>query len=191
MLSSPKTYEDWKDFFTKRLVEAGAFRLSETFCKGDTDIEIYAALRENPETTIEVGYLSRMTLIYIQISNPSTPGKNRQQEMEHLYKYQFDKEKQYGPPGLDFNELNVQGISDYLGQGFNGKEIVYYRRGKPVKSKLTTSYYPDSPQSTITFDFDEESLFKRLFNKIFKGQEKYDEVKTIDLQNVFGGLDSS
>jgi hypothetical protein len=191
MLNSPQIYEDWKDFFTKRLVDTRAFRLSEAFSKGDTDIEIYSALRGNPDTTIEVGYFSPMALIYIHIFNPSTPGKNRQQEIEHLYKYEFDAEKQYGLPGLDFNEINVQGISNHLDQGFNGYETIYYRKGKPVKSKLTTSYYPDSPQSTITYHFHQERLFKRLLNKFLKGNEKYDEVKNVDLRNIFGGLNGS
>lgn len=97
MLHSPKSYEDWKDFFTKRLVDSGAFGLSETFSKGDTDIEIYSALRHNLETIIQVGYFSPMTLIYIHIFNSATPGKNRQQEIEHLYKYEFDEKKTVWP----------------------------------------------------------------------------------------------
>src|SRR5690349_11509182 len=125
-------YEDWKDFFAKKLLSTGDFSLTNTYSKGDTDVEIYSALKNNLETTIEVGYLSSMTLIYLHIFNPQTPGKNRQQEIEHLYKYEFDAEKQYGPPGLDFDEINILGISNYLDQGFNGKEMVYYINNKPV-----------------------------------------------------------
>lgn len=191
MLNLPQSYDDWKDFFTKRLVETGSFRLSETFTKGDTDVEIYSALRGNPDTTIQAGYFSPTTLIYIHIFNPATPGTNRQQEIEHLYKYEFDAEKQYGPPGLDFNEINVQGISNLLDQGFNGTETVYYRKGKPVKSRLTTSYYPDSPQRTITYQFHQEPFFRRLLSKIKGQNSEYDEMKTIDLKNVFSGLNGS
>jgi len=191
MLHSPQSYDDWKDFFTKRLVDSGAFRLSETYSKGDTDIEIYSALRHNLDTTIQVGYFSPMTLIYVHIFNPATPGKNRQQEIEHLYKYEFDDKKQYGPPGLDFNEINVQGICSLLEQGFNGSEKIYYQKGKPIKSTLTTSYYPDSPQSTITYRFHEEPFFKRLLNKIRGRHNQYDNVKTIDLRDIFGGLNGS
>jgi hypothetical protein len=129
-----------------------------------------------------------MTLAYIHIFNPSTPGKNRQQEIEHLYKYEFDKEKQYGPPGLDFNELNVHGISNYLDQGFNGSETVYYHNGRPVKSRLTTSYYPDSPTSTITYHFQEELFFKRVLNKLLGRQSRYEQTKIINLKDIFGGL---
>ena len=181
-------FEDWKDFFTQRLVDSGAFRLSKTFSKGDTDIEIYSALTGNPDTEIQVGYFSPISIIYVHIFNPITPGKNRQQEIEHFYKYEFDKEKQYGPPGLDFNEINVQGISNYLDQGFNGSETVYYRNGRPVKSKLTTSYYPDSPSSTMTYHFHEEPFFKRVLNRLLGRQSQYEETKTIDLQGIFGGL---
>ena len=167
------------------------FCLSKTFSKGDTDIEIYSALRHNLDTTIQVGYFSSMTLIYIHIFNSATPGKNRQQEIEHLYKYEFDDKKQYGPPGLDFTEINVQGISNLLDQGFNGSETIYYRNGKPIKSTLTTSYYPDSPQSTITYRFHEEPLFKRLLNKILGQHNQYANIKTIDLQDIFSGLNGS
>ncbi|HKO80349.1 MAG TPA: hypothetical protein VJU78_08145, partial [Chitinophagaceae bacterium] len=110
---------------------------------------------------------------------------------EHLYKYEFDTEKQYGPPGLDFNEINVQGISNYLEQGFNGSETDYYRKHKLIKSKLTTSYYPDSPKSTITYYFHNEPIYKRLFNKITGRNNGYDEIKTIDLRNIFNGLNGS
>ena len=188
MLNSLQSYEDWKDFFTKRLIDTGAFRLSESFTKGEIDIEIYFALRGNLDTEIQVGYFSPMTLLYIHIFNPLTPGKNRQQEIEHLYKYEFDKEKQYGPAGLDFNEVNVQGINNYLDQGFNGSETVFYRHGRPVKSKLTTSYYPDSPTSTITYHFHEEPFFKRVLNRLLGRQSQYEDTKTINLQDIFGGL---
>ena len=191
MLDTFLSYEDWKDFFTKKLLNTGLFSLSQTFSKGDADVEIYCALKGNPKTTIEVGYFSSMTLIYIHIFNPETPGKNRQQEIEHLYKYEFDSEKQYGPPGLDFDETNIKGISNYLDQGFNGSEIVYYKKGKPIKSKLTTSYYADSPQNTITYHFNDDPLYKKLFNKILRIQYQYDEIKHIDLRNVFSGLNGS
>jgi hypothetical protein len=148
-------------------------------------------LKGNPNTTIEVGYFSSMTLIYLHIFNPETPGKNRQQEIEHLYKYEFDSKKQYGPPGLDFNEINVKGISNYLNQGFNGNENVHYKNGKLIKSKVTTSYYPDSPQNTITYHFNAEPLYKRLINKILGRRDQYDEIKHIDLQNIFSGLNGS
>lgn len=185
------SYEDWRDFFTKKLLNTGWYYLSNTFSKGDTNVEIYSPLKGNPNTTIEVGYFSSMTLIYIYIFNPETPGKNRQQELEYLYKYEFYSEKQYGPPGLDFNEININGISNYLNQGFNGYETVFYKKGKLIKSKLTTSYYPDSPQSTITYHFNSETLFSRLVNILLIRRTQYDEIKRIDLQNIFSGLNGS
>ena len=191
MIDTVLSYEDWEDFFKKNLLDTGQFSLLRTFSKGDTDVEVYSTLKGNPDTTIQVGYFSCMTLIYINIFNPATPGKNRQQEFEHLYKYDFDTEKQYGPPGLEFKEINVQGISKYLQQGFNGSETVYYRRNKLIKSKLTTSYYPDSPKSTITYYFYNEPIYRRLLNKIFGRDNVYDEIKTINLRDVFGGLNDS
>lgn len=188
MLDTVLSYEDWRDFFTKQLINTGRFYLLNTLSKGDTDVEIYSALKGNPNTFIEVGYFSSMTLIYIHIFNPETPGKNRQQEIEHFYKYEFNSEKQYGPPGLDFNEININGISNYLNQGFNGKESVYYKKGRLIKSRLTTSYYPGSPQSTMTYHFNVEPLYKRFLKKFLGRSTEYDEIRHIDLQNVFSGL---
>jgi len=185
-----RQYEDWKDFFTKRLLDTGEFLLLTTTSKGNTEIETYSAIKGNPDTTIAVGYFSPMTIIYVHILNPATPGKNRQQELEHLYTYEFDPEKQYGPPGLDFNEINVKGINNYLEQGFNGEETVYYRNGKLVASRLTTSYYPDSPKTTTSYWFTTEPLINRLFKKLSGTGDRYDEVKNIDLSSVFKGLRS-
>jgi len=191
MIDTVLSYEGWRDFFTKKLIDTGLFSLSHKFSKGDTDVEIYSTLKGNLNTTIEVGYLSATTLIYIHIYNPETPGKNRQQEIEHLYKYEFDSEKQYGPPGLDFNEINIKGISNYLDQGFNGTEVVYYKKGKPIKSRVSTSYYPDSPQSTITYHFNGEPIYKRLLTRILRRSNQYDGIKHIDLRNIFSGLNGS
>jgi len=184
-------YEDWKHFFTKKLLDSGEFFLLKTTSKGDTEIEIYSAIKGNPDTTIAVGYFSPMTIIYVHILNPATPGKNRQQELEHLYTYEFDLKKQYGPPGLDFNEINVKGINNHLEQGFNGNETVYYRNGMLVFSRLTTSYYPDSPKTTTSFRFTKEPLINHLFKKLLGIRDRYDEVKNIDLSSVFKGLRSS
>jgi hypothetical protein len=188
MLTFTEPYQDWKDFFTKKLLDSGYFILSHTLSKGDTDVQSYSALKGNLNTTIEVGYFSPMTLIYVNILNPETPGKNKQQEAEHLYKYDFHSEKQYGPPGLDFNETNVRGMEHFLNQGFNGKELVYFKNGKPIMSKLTTSYYPDSPSSTFTYYFDHTSVVSRLAKNLLKVGDKYDEVREIDLKKIFTGL---
>jgi hypothetical protein len=187
-MSSIQLFSDWNDFFTKRLVDTGAFRLSEVSAKGDTTIEIYTALTGHPDTVIEVGYFSPMTIIYVHIFNPLTPGKNRQQEIEHLYKYEFDEVKQYGPPGLDFTDINVQGISNYLDEGFNGNETVYYHHGKTVRSVLTTSYYPDSLVRTMTYHFHEPPFIKRILNRMFGRQKQYDDIRTVSLNEIFGGL---
>ena len=188
MLDNVLSYEDWRDFFTKQLLETGNFDLSNTDSKGNTDIEIYTALKGDPGTTIHVGYFSSMTLIYIHILNPETPGNNRQQEIEYLYKYSFDPEKQYGPPGLEFNETNIQGISNYLNKGFNGLETVYYRKNKLIKSRLTLRDDPDSPGFTVTYHFNEKPFLIRLFKKLFHTKEEYDEIRNIDLRTVFEGL---
>ena len=110
--------------------------------------------------------------------------------IKYLPALQSPLSDQYGPPGLDFNEINVKGINNYLEQGFNGKETVYYRNGRPVSSRLTTSYYPDSPKTTTLYRFTTESLINRLFKKLLGTRDRYDEVKNIDLSSVFKGLRS-
>ena len=182
------SYEDWHDFFTKRLTNSGAFQLSETFSVNSTEIEIYSALKGNLDTRIELGYLSPTLLVYLQIINPATPANNKQQQIEHFYKYDFDQRKQFGPPGLEFNEVNIQGINSYLEQGFNGSETIYYRNGTPIKSTLTTRYYSDSPETTVAYYFQKKSIFVRLLNILFGRHTEYDEVKTVNLQEIFGGV---
>jgi len=152
-------------------------------------------LKGNPDTRIEVCYLTPKRLIFIHIFNPATPGKNRQQVLKNLCNYEFGSQKETGQPGLDFSEINIKGISNYLKQGFNGNETIYYRKGSPAKSRLTTSSYPGSPQHTITYHFHEQPFLEKLqpflekFLNIVIGREiEYDEVQTIDLQNVFSGL---
>ena len=68
---------------------------------------------------------------------------------------------------------------------------VYYRGGKPVKSILTTSYYPHSPANTYTYHFHKEPILKRIWNKITGHREDYDEIKTIDLRDIYNGLNGS
>ena len=182
--------EDWPAFFSRLLTGSGAFRLGGSRQVNDTTVETFTALRGHPDTLIEVGYLSPTTLIYLNILNPATPGHNRQQEIEHLYRYEFDNEKQYGPPGLEFNDVNRAGIEGRLAEGFHGTETVYYRDGRPVRSVLTTSTYPDSPAFTFTYRFDRQPFWRRLLDKFRESIPEYDEVRTISLNEVFAGLKS-
>lgn len=132
-----------------------------------------------------------MTLIYLHIFNPSTPGNNKKQEIEYFYTYVFEEGDDPGPPGLDLNEVNINGISSLLNQGFNGTEIVYYKHGRAVKSKLTTSYYPTSPQTSTTYYFNTKPFLKRLYNKLIGQNTKYEDIKIINLKDIFSGLSGS
>jgi len=190
MQSGLPMYENWRDFFSKRLVQSGAFALSDSQKKGDIDKEVYRALTGDLWTTIEVGYFSSMTLVYVYILHPHTPGNNKRQQEEYLYKYEFHPEKQYGGPGLDFEEMNVQGINNLLIQGLHGSEKVFYKNGKPVRSELTASYYWDSSRFTRKYNFTKASFCRRLLNKIAGTGEQYHEVRIVNLRDVFSGLDS-
>jgi hypothetical protein len=183
MHSAIQSYNTWKDFFSHEVGMSGHFELANSVTKGSTDIEVYRALTADLLTTIEVGYLNADLLIYMHILNPKTPAKNRQQQLEHFYQLQFVGDGDYGDPGLEFNICNVASIRRILQGGFYGEEKVYLKNGKPIKSILTTRYYPDSPEETRTYNFSRGGLWEKLFRSVHP-----DEVRRIDLRGVFPGL---
>lgn len=183
------TYEDSKDFFKKRLTNSKQFLLTHSSTKGDTDKEVYTQQIGNPLTTIELGYLSRTSLIYIQIFNPDTPGHNRQQEIEHFYKYSFSDDQTYGDPGLDFDIDNLTTINRLLTQGLQGKETSFYKNGRLIKSKLSLTYgvYTQDYSFNFTYRFNDSNFLVRQLKKLFGVKDNY-EIKEVSLQSVFGGL---
>lgn len=191
MLDTIDSYEDWKDFFVKNLTSGDQFNLTSSEPSSGLDIEIYSALTGDKATTIQIEYLSSMTLLFLKILNPKTPGKNKQQENEYFYKYSFDKEKQYGGPGLEFNKINIDGIKNFLKEGFHGTETIYYLGQKPIKSVLSTSYYRDSISYKMTYYFDKVSIVRRLIEKIFLIEPKVDRVESVDLTEIFPGINGS
>lgn len=173
-------YEDWKDFFGKRLTGNNDFKLAKS-TPSDRDVEIYISLKYNLDTYIEIEYFSPVTLFSVKILNPATPGKNKEQDNEYFYRYSFTPGKDYGGVGLDFNEMNIEGIDGLLSEGFSGQETVYYTNGKPIKSVLQTDI-------NYTYRFDNNSFWGRLLKKWVGGEEKYDEVRTINLNEIFKGI---
>lgn len=173
-------YDDWKDFFAKRLTGNNDFKLTNS-TPGGRDVEIYSSLKHNPDTYIEIEYFSPVTLFSLKILNPATPGKNKEQDNEYFYRYQFTPGKQYGGVGLDFDEMNVEGIDGLLSEGFSGQETVYYKNGKPVKSVLTSGI-------SYTYHFDNSGFWGRLRQRWAGGREEYDEVRIIKLEDIFKGL---
>jgi hypothetical protein len=183
------SFLNWKDFFRKRLIESDFFSLTQSLTSGSTYIEIYASKKGDLQTTIEVGYLSDITLIYLNILNPNTPGHNRQQLIEHFYKNEFPSNESYGDPGLDFNEQNLEALYRQLSLGLNGKETLYYKNGKLIKSILTLTYGTHTQTSSIfTHYFTNVPFPVRLFKNLIGEKEKYD-IKEVDLRLVFGGID--
>jgi len=191
MLDTIDSYEDWNDFFAKTLTGGDQFCLTSSVSKKGLDIEIYSALHGDKDTTIQIEYLSSMTLRFLKILNPKTPGKNKQQENDYFYKYSFDKEKQYGGVGLDFDKVNIDGIKNFLTEGFHGTETIYYFKDSPIKSVLSTNYYRDSPNYAITYYFDTSSTFGRLIKKLFAIGPKVDRVESVDLNEIFPGIHGS
>lgn len=183
------TYEDWKDFFNKRLTSNEEFIMTHLSTKGNTEKEVYTQQIGNPLTTIEVSYLSRTSLIYIQILNPDTPGHNRQQEIEHFYKYSFSNDKTYGDPGLDFDIDNLKAIDRVLTNGLRGKEELFYKNGKLIKSKLSLQYgvYTQDYSFTCTYRFSDDNFLIRQLKQLFGLKDKYD-IREVNLPSIFGGL---
>jgi hypothetical protein len=180
-------YKNWKEFINAALTKNKQFRLDNSFQKGQTDIEIYRQLLGDTETTLKIGYLAGDRLIYIDTFNDKTPGLNKNQ-IEYFNEHDFSESKSYGKPGLEFNEVNQQGVLDQLSKGLSGIEIIYLKDGKPSFSKLTIHYDNDeNNSSTHTYNFDNISVWTRL-KKMFNKQDKNYQTIEINLKNIFGGL---
>jgi hypothetical protein len=180
-------YKNWKEFINATLTRNKQFRLDNSFQKNQTYIEIYRQQLGDTETTFEIGYLIGDRLIYIHTYNDKTPGLNKNQ-IEYFNEHDFSENESYGMPGLDFNEVNQQGISDQLKLGIRGTEIIYLINGKPSFSKLTICYGLDETNIfNHTYNFENISIWTRLKNMFKKQTNNYQEIE-INLKNIFGGL---
>jgi hypothetical protein len=182
-------FQDWKDFFNKRLTIRNHFMLTHSSMKGDTDIEVYTQQVNDLLTTIEIGYLSKESLIYLHIFHPDTPGHNKQQQIEHFYKYSFSNDKTYGGPGLDFDIDNLNAINRLLTNGLKGKETLYYRNGRLIKSDISLTYgvYTSDYSFNFTYHFNDNIAPVRLLKRLFGVGDKY-EVRNVNLESIFSGL---
>ncbi|WP_396159325.1 hypothetical protein [Flavobacterium sp.] len=145
----------WKDFINTVLLESKQFEKISSETVGETYIEKFR-LNKNPQTEIIIGYISKNLLIYFNISNPTVPGYNKYCENEFFYKYDFDDKESYGNPGLDFTEINKNGILSILKNGLKGKEIQFLKNNKVLKSEVYLS--ENEPNFHYSFYFKKRSL---------------------------------
>ena len=180
-------YKNWKEFINLTLTKNNQFRLDNSFQKNQTDIEIYRQQIGDTETTLKISYLAGDRLISIDTFNDKTPGLNKN-KIEYFNEHDFSETKSYGKPGLEFNEVNQQGVLDQLSKGLSGIEIVYLKDGKPSFSKLTICHDNDENNSfTHTYNFENISVWTRLKSMFSKVDNNYQTIE-INLKDIFGGL---
>ena len=122
-------FRSWKEFINRVLIDSGQFENSTSELINQTEIETFKSTNKNSLTEIKVGYLKDNLLIYLQIFNPTIPGYNKYVEGEFFYANDLNPEelKNAGPPALDFNEMNRNGILSILENGLQGKEIQFVK----------------------------------------------------------------
>lgn len=175
---------DWKDFINSTLLESKQFEKKSFEIVGDTEVEKFSLIK-NPQTEIKVAYfLDDNRLIYFTFYNPTIPGYNKYSENEYFYRYDFDEKESYGNPGLDFTEINRNGILSMLRNGLKGKEIQFLKDNKIVKSEVYLS--ESKPNFHYSYYFKKRSLIERLFGKSIDKQKGIEKVE-ISLSEIFGG----
>ena len=174
---------NWKDFINSVLLESKQFEKISSETIGETYIEKFC-LNKNPQTEIKVGYITENLLIYFTIFNPTVLGYNKYCENEYFYKYDFDEKESYGNPGLDFTEINRNGILSMLKNGLKGKEIQFLKDNKVLKSEVYLS--ESQPNFHYSYYFSKRSLIERLFGKSIDKQKGIEKVE-ISLSEIFGG----
>ena len=185
------TYEDWQDLFKTCFARTNKYERIDIGEKGDTVGEQYVPLDKSNRTIITVRYF-RLSghLIELLFDSPLTPGYSKMQARAYFYKYDFTPGESYGPPGLEFIDLNAKVIYKQLSHGLKGREEQYYKNGKLIKSKIFFDYN-DEPEHPFpwTEDFEKKgfwSSIKDIFSKEVTNHKT--TIKTVDLKTIFGGL---
>lgn len=179
------SYKNWKDFIFKILTKENQFILEKSFRKGSTESEIYRQLIENTETTLEFIYLEDGRLICFNIFNPETPGFNKSQ-IDYFDENDFKLNKTYGKPGLEFLQVNMDGIYGNLLRGIKGKEVLFYAGNKLSHSNVTRAYEPKFSETSWHY-FEKSSSWEKL-KKLFSVKEIIYETREIDLNKIFSGI---
>jgi len=185
MQSDLNSYVDWKDFFKRKLTDSGLFHLNGLRKDDKNEIEIYASSISGFKTTIEIAYRSPLCLMFLHLLNPFTPGMNRQQERSFFHQNDFYPHSNRDRIGLEFDEINLRWINEYLSEGWKGSETVYIRNGKPVKSVLKSNAFPWTDDTwTIYFV---KPILTGSDNQGSLHDISYDQSIEIDLHSIYPG----
>jgi len=183
-------FKDWQDLFKTCFALSNKYKRVEKGERGDGIIEQYIPLDKSHQTVITVIYFKHSgQLIELTFDNPLTPGYSKMQSREHFYKYDFTPNKSYGPPGLEFIDINVKVIFKQLMLGLKGREEQHYKNGKLIKSNIFIDYN-DEPEHPAWTEYFEKRSFWTIFKGIFSKEtiDPETSIKTIDLSSVFSGL---
>lgn len=180
------TFDNWTALFNSKFLDSGKFEKLSNSTKEQTEIEVFRLKGEAGEhlTSIEVGYLGDR-LFYLFISNPQIPGYMKFQEGEYFNQYDFTEAESKGKPGLEFNEVNVQGILNEFKKGLQGRELHYLGGGKILKIELYP--FPEKPDLSYTYDLEKAGPFERFKGFFSKSGGKL-ETREINLNNIFSGI---
>jgi hypothetical protein len=179
--------DSWSSYFEEKLTTGKDYYLYSSFKKGQTNFSVFKAIDISNETIIEVGIIDD-DLITLQFVNQRTKGFSEHQKNLYFYKYDFYKDKTYGGPGLEFNEINSAHFDKFLREGLMGKEIQYFQNNKLIKSEVFQFYgINENCSDSIVINFKPISLIDKVRAFFLKEPEVYDK-REILLKDVFGGL---
>lgn len=176
----------WQEHIESLLIPS--YKRIPTGSHGDTICETYKPVDKGNQTIIKLGYLTNGGLIYLKFENPKTPGFTEQQNREYFYRFDFDPTNSYGPPGLQFNDLNISAVDNLLKNGLNGREIQYFSNGQLVKSEVYYSYGATEPTEFATTINFRRMNFKNMILSIFKKSNEKTSTIEIQLNEIFGGI---
>ena len=175
---------NWKSYFKEELKEKRNFFLKNISHSGYTELLIFEDFTKKSLTEIHISILENNDLISFEIINPITPGFTKKQEQEYFYKYDFDENRSYGNPGLEFSNLNKNHFNQLLKNGLKGKEVQYYKNKKIIKSEVYVQYGEIKENIIPTIIH----FQKRKFWRFFLTKTNYDEERTIKLESIFGKI---
>ena len=131
-------FANWKALLIYLLEDKNSFTRVEDAISlsGDSISLTFEKPYLDSKTKIEAITLDTGELITLRFSNPIVPGYNEFSFGEYFYSFQFQTPSGYGPPGLEYNEINISGIQSILREGVKGKEVQYFKGDVILKSEV-------------------------------------------------------
>lgn len=181
--------DNWRRYFIDKLTLRGQFIVDKEFEKGQTSFVMFKSTDTGRQTIIKLGILSNGDLITLEFINPLTPGFNKQQEQEYFYKFDFYSDKNYGGPGVEFNDNNTAHFDKFLKEGLKGREVQYFKNGRIIQSEIFQYYGTNEDISYGTTITMEKLSFLEKAKILVKRKERFYDTKTeVQLSEVFSGV---